>query len=495
MNSSASPVASQRPIKTRFAPSPTGYLHIGGARTALFAWAFARHHGGQFVLRVEDSDQRRYSPEAVQGILDAMQWLGMTPDDGPYYQSKRLERYAQVIDQLLAEGLAYQCYCSPQELDTLREAQRARGEKPRYDGRWRPEYASASGLVVPKGVDPVIRFRNPDDGVVQWDDMVKGSISIANAELDDLIIARADGSPTYNFCVVVDDLDREITHVIRGDDHVNNTPRQINILRALQAPVPTYGHVPMIHGPDGKKLSKRRDSVSVMQFADDGYLPEAVVNYLARLGWSHGDEELFTTSQLTEWFDGSHLSQSPSQFDTEKLNWVNAHYIKQMDDIALAQLVTPRIDAAMARANLVADPAVDGKLDLPAITGLMKERAETLESLADALTMFFATPRIDSESATKDLIKRAVPISADALETFANSLEKVDWQPDQISQAIKQAIADHGIKMPQFGVPLRVLVFGRSQTPAIETVLAQMPRSVVQQRLRTGIPTLRKVLQ
>jgi len=494
MASSSTDGASQRPVKTRFAPSPTGFLHIGGARTALFAWAFARHHGGQFVLRVEDSDQRRYSPEAVQGILDAMQWLGMTPDDGPYYQSERLDRYAQVVQQLLDADLAYRCYCTPEELDELRESQRARGDKPRYDGRWRPELARQAGLTVPDGVVPVVRFRNPDDGVVQWDDMVKGTISIANAELDDLVIARGDGSPTYNFCVVVDDWDREITHVIRGDDHVNNTPRQINILSALNAPIPVYGHVPMIHGTDGKKLSKRRDSVSVMEFADQGYLPEAVVNYLARLGWSHGDSELFSEEQLIEWFDGSHLSHSPSQFDTEKLNWVNAHYIKQTDNAQLVPLVEPRIAHKIADAGLSPDSGVQAKLNLPALIDLMKERAETIEALASDLGIFYAVPSIDTAANKKDLGKRAVAASADALEAFADGLSDLDWQAPAISAAVKQTVSDHAIKMPQFGVPLRVLVFGRSQTPAIEQVLAQMPVQVVEQRIRAGLPALRELI-
>ena len=281
-----------RPVRTRFAPSPTGYLHLGGARTALYAWAFARHHGGQFILRIEDTDLERSTPAAVQAILDGMSWLGLAHDEGPFYQTRRMDRYREVISQLLAEGKAYLCYCSPEELETMREEQRARGQKARYDGRWRPE--NAAGKTPPEGVRPVVRFRNPDDGAVQWNDLVKGPISIANAEMDDLIIARADGSPTYNFTVVVDDADMQITHVIRGDDHVNNTPRQINILAAIGAPLPLYGHVPMIHGQDGQKLSKRHGAVSVMHYAEAGYLPEAMLNYLARLGWSHGDDELFS---------------------------------------------------------------------------------------------------------------------------------------------------------------------------------------------------------
>jgi glutamyl-tRNA synthetase len=313
------------PVRTRFAPSPTGFLHIGGARTALFSWAFARHFGGEFILRVEDTDVARSSQEAVQGIIDGMDWLGLHHDEGPFFQMQRLDRYKEVVDQMLISGTAYRCYSSPEELDAMREAQKARGEKARYDGRWRPE--NMQGKKPPEGVSPVVRFKNPLDGVVTWKDIIKGEISIANQELDDLIIARSDGTPTYNFCVVVDDMDMLISHVIRGDDHVNNTPRQINILKALGASLPEYGHVPMIHGDDGQKLSKRHGAVSVMQYHEDGFLPDAVINYLARLGWSHGNDEIFSRTQLLGWFDGTHLSQSPSQFDTNKLKWLNQQYL------------------------------------------------------------------------------------------------------------------------------------------------------------------------
>lgn len=488
--SSANP---SRPVKTRFAPSPTGFLHIGGARTALFAWAYARHYGGQFVLRIEDSDQQRYSDDAVQGIIDGMNWLGLAPDDGPYYQSERIARYQEVVQQLLADGRAYHCYCSPEELDKLREGQRARGDKPRYDGRWRPEVAAAQGLVKPDGVAPVVRFRNPDDGVVHWDDMVKGPIAIANAELDDLIIARADGSPTYNFCVVVDDWDREITHVIRGDDHVNNTPRQINILAALGAPLPVYGHVPMIHGPDGKKLSKRRDAVSVMHYEQLGYLPEAVVNYLARLGWSHGDDELFSIEQFIDWFDGSHLSQSPSQFDTEKLNWVNAQFLKLADNHQLADQIRPRLEKLLHNSGL-ADPSVAGQLDLAGLVVLMKERVNTLEELATSMLMFYARPEPVSPDVQAELVKRVATGTADALASFSSQLTTIDWQPETINALVKETVAANGLKMPQFGVPLRVLVFGRAQTPALDQVLAQMPASVVADRLNAGLPALRALV-
>ena len=329
-------------IRTRFAPSPTGYLHIGGARTALFSWAYARKHSGTFVLRIEDTDVERSTPEAVEAILDGMKWLKLDYDEGPFYQMQHMDRYRQVLQNMLAQGLAYHCYTSPKELDALREAQRANGEKPRYNGFWRPE----PGKVLPEppaGVAPVIRFKNPAQGVVAWTDMVKGLIEFKNTELDDLVIARADGTPTYNFCVVVDDFDMGITHVIRGDDHVNNTPRQINILEALGAPVPKYAHLSMILGDDGQKLSKRHGTVSVMQYEEDGYLPEAVINYLSRLGWSHGNDEIFSMEQFRTWFDLAHITPSSAQFNTEKLNWLNQHYIKQMDTSRLVELIRPRL--------------------------------------------------------------------------------------------------------------------------------------------------------
>ncbi len=318
-----------RRIRTRFAPSPTGFLHIGGARTALFSWAYARHHGGDFILRIEDTDLARSTPEAVQAILDGMKWLGLDWDEGPFYQMQRMDRYRQVITEMLADGRAYLCYTTPEELTEIREAQRARGEKPRYDGRWRPEPGKVLP-AVPEGVKPVVRFRNPTSGKVGWNDIVKGAIEFDNAELDDLIIARPDGTPTYNFCVVIDDWDMNITHVIRGDDHVNNTPRQINILHALGAEVPEYAHLSMILGPDGQKLSKRHGAVSVMQYDADGYLPDAVINYLARLGWSHGDDEVFSREKLVEWFDLDRITPSAAQFDFGKLDWLNAHYLREL---------------------------------------------------------------------------------------------------------------------------------------------------------------------
>ena len=418
----------------------------------------------------------------MQAILDGMSWLGLAHDEGPFYQTRRMDRYREVISQLLAEGKAYLCYCSPEELETMREEQRARGQKARYDGRWRPE--NAAGKTPPEGVRPVVRFRNPDDGAVQWNDLVKGPISIANAEMDDLIIARADGSPTYNFTVVVDDADMQITHVIRGDDHVNNTPRQINILAAIGAPLPLYGHVPMIHGQDGQKLSKRHGAVSVMHYAEAGYLPEAMLNYLARLGWSHGDDELFSREQLVSWFDGTHLSHSPSQFDADKLGWVNQHYIRDTADETLAEMVGPRLASRLAGAG---HPDAMVSSGLAAMCGLMKERAQTLEALADDVMMFVVQPDWSEPGLREQLAKRAAPESAAALAGFATALADVDWTAEALAALVKETVGAFGLKMPQFGLPLRVLVFGRAQTPAIEQVLLPMPREQVQARLAAGL--------
>jgi glutamyl-tRNA synthetase len=465
-------------VRTRFAPSPTGFLHIGGARTALFSWAFARHFGGTFILRIEDTDVARSTPEALQAILDGMAWLGLAHDEGPFYQMQRMDRYREVIAQMLAAGSAYHCWATPAELDAMREAQRARGEKPRYDGRWRPENRARLGLVPPADARPVVRFRNPDDGDVAWDDLVKGPIAFANAELDDLIVARSDGTPTYNFCVVVDDWDMCITHVIRGDDHVNNTPRQINILRALGAALPRYGHVPMIHGPDGQKLSKRHGAVSVMQYDDDGFLPEAVLNYLARLGWSHGDEEVFGRDRMVEWFDGSHLSHSPSQFDPDKLRWLNNLYLKQLPDAELAQRVTPRL----ARRGI--DAAAAGSPDLAAACGLFKDRAATLEELADLAAMLWIEPAHANPALAEELAAQLRPEAVPALAGLAGRLEGCEWTKAGIAAAIKDTLAAHGIKMPLLAVPVRLKVFGRAQTPSVDAMLALLPRETAIARLR-----------
>ena len=457
-------------IRTRFAPSPTGFLHIGGARTALFAWAFARHHHGHFILRIEDTDVARSTPEAVQAILDGMQWLDLAHDEGPFYQMQRMPRYKEVLQQLIAAGSAYYCYTTPDELEAMREAQRAQGLKPRYDGTWRPEPGKTLP-TPPAGVDPVVRFRNPEEGIVAWNDLVKGRIEIANAELDDLIIARPDGTPTYNFCVVVDDWDMQITHVIRGDDHVNNTPRQINILKALGAEVPEYAHLSMILGDDGQKLSKRHGAVSVMQYDTDGYLPEAVLNYLARLGWSHGDDEIFSMEQFCSWFNLDHITPSAAQFNTEKLNWLNAHYIKQADNARLAALVRPRLEA---RGVTVSEtPALE------AVIALYKERVSNLNELADAAEVFYIDLHPDPALLAQHLTDEARP----ALAAFAAGIADVAWDAAAISALIKQCIGAHGLKMPKLAMPLRVLLTGQAQTPSVDAVVALFPRETVLQRL------------
>jgi len=453
-------------IRTRFAPSPTGYLHIGGARTALFCWAYARRHGGKFILRVEDTDLERSTQQSVKAILDSMAWLGLDCDEGPFFQMQRLKRYHDAAQQLLKEGKAYRCYCSKQELDAMREAQRARGEKPRYDGRWRDSKAPP-----PTGIPPVVRFRNPLAGEVTWDDQVKGPITIANGELDDVVIMRADGVPTYNFGVVVDDIDMNITHVIRGDDHVNNTPRQINIYKALGATLPKFAHLPMILGNDGERLSKRHGAVSVMQYRDDGFLPEALVNYLARLGWSHGDAEMFTREQLVEWFDLAHVSKPPARFDPDKLLWLNQQYIKQADSHRLAKLVQP---------FLIADgcDTADGP-PLYSVLDLLRGRVHTLRELADA-AVFFYRPLEPSESL------RQQHYSAELKPAFADLHERfhaIVWNRAAISDVIKGVVAAHGLKMPKLAMPLRVMVTGETQTPSIDATLELIGREHVLARM------------
>ena len=462
-----------RKVRTRIAPSPTGFLHLGTARTALYSWAYARHFGGEFVLRIEDTDVARSTPESVDQIMASMKWLGLDFDEGPIHQMQRLDRYRTVIDQMLAAGTAYPCYCTPQELDDMREAQRAHGEKTHYDGRWRPE----SGKVLPappQGVMPVVRFRNPTDGAVTWDDLVKGPISINNREIDDLIIVRPDGVPTYNFCVVVDDWDMTITHVFRGDEHVNNTPWQINIFNALGAPLPLFGHLPVILGDDGQKLSKRRGAVSVTAYEDSGYLPEAMLNYLSRLGWSHGDEELFSRDQFVQWFDGQHLSKSPAQWDVAKLNWVNAHHIKHTADADLAVLVAAQLN----RRNIDADPLGV----LVRVCALFKDRCVTTVELADWASMYFAEVQPSAEDRAAHVTDAVRP----ALGTLRDKLAIAEWGKAGIAAAIKETLAAHQLKMPQLAPAVRVLVSGRAQTPSVEAVLELFPREVVQARLLTA---------
>ncbi len=461
-------------VRTRFAPSPTGFLHIGGARTALFSWAYARKHGGTFILRIEDTDVERSTPEAVQAILDGMNWLKLNYDEGPFYQMQRMPRYKEVIQQMLDAGKAYYCYTSPAELDALREAQRANGEKPRYDGKWRPE-SGKTLPPVPTDIKPVVRFKNPTEGVVSWKDMVKGQIEFSNSELDDLIIARSDGTPTYNFCVVVDDWDMGITQVIRGDDHVNNTPRQINILKALGANLPSYAHLSMILGDDGTKLSKRHGAVSVMQYDEEGYLPEAVLNYLARLGWSHGDEEVFSVAQFCEWFDLDHITPSAAQFNTEKLKWLNNYYLKQTDNVNLAGLVGPRLKSRGI--------TVTESTSLSAIVGLYKERVSTLSELADAAEVFYIDLHPNTEVLDAQLSAEAVPALLDLAQHFAT----ITWEITSISAAIKEVITKHGLKMPKLAMPLRVLLTGQTQTPSVDALVALFPREVVLARINRSL--------
>jgi glutamyl-tRNA synthetase len=460
-------------VRTRIAPSPTGMLHLGTARTALFCWAFARHFGGEFILRIEDTDIERSTEEAVRVILDSMKWLALDYDEGPFRQTDRLPRYRDAIDRLLAEGKAYKCYATVEELDRMREGQMARNEKPRYDGRWRPE--NALGKTPPAGVNPVIRFRNPDDGEVAWNDLVKGPISIANSELDDLVIARgADLVPTYNFAVVVDDIDMAITHVLRGDDHVNNTPRQINIYKALGAALPHFGHLSMILGPDGQKLSKRHGAVSVMQYEEDGFLPEALFNYLARLGWSHGDEEKFSREQLIAWFDLDHVNRAPAQYNIDKLLWLNGEYIKEAGDARLAALVAPRIEA---RGGILAGPRLESAI------ALLKQRARTLNELADEAMLFYGPHSVDDALLRQHLAGK----SLDAVRAFAQRAPDAAWERVAINALIKQLVGEFGVKMPLVAVPLRVAVTGRTQTPSVDAVLELIGRDAVSQRLADAL--------
>src|SRR6266436_4657781 len=428
-------------VRTRFAPSPTGYLHIGGARTALFSWAYARRHGGKFILRVEDTDLERSTGESVNAILEGMKWLGLDWDEGPFFQMQRLARYREVAEQLIASGHAYYDYLSREELEALRKEQLARGEKPRYDGRWRPE--RAKGKTPPKDRPPVIRFRTPEEGEVGWHDLVKGPIAFPNSELDDLVLLRADGVPTYNFGVVVDDLDMDITHVIRGDDHVNNTPRQIHIFNALQKKLPFFAHVPMILGADGERLSKRHGAVSVLQYKDEGYLPEALLNYLARLGWSHGDEEIFSMKQFVEWFDLAHVSRSAAQFNPEKLSWLNQQYLKATLDVRLAELVEPELRKRGAQPG--------GGPPLERVVALLKDRASTIPQLADEAMLFYA---VEVNPGTPDWDEKV----GTALRMLKARLATAKWERAALSDAIKEVVKSSGLKMPQIAMPLRRLV-------------------------------------
>jgi glutamyl-tRNA synthetase len=458
-------------VRTRFAPSPTGFIHLGNIRSALYPWAFARAQGGDFILRIEDTDLERSTQAAVDVILEGMAWLGLDPDEGPYYQMQRMDRYKQVLAELQAAGHVYPCYMSVAELDALRERQMAAKLKPRYDGTWRPEPGKQLP-PVPEGVQPVLRFRNPLGGVVAWDDKVKGRIEIRNDELDDLVIARPDGTPTYNFCVVVDDIDMRITHVIRGDDHVNNTPRQINIFRALGHEPPVYAHLPTVLNEQGEKMSKRSGAKPVTQYRDEGFLPDAMVNYLARLGWSHGDDEIFSRAQFLEWFDLDHLGRSAAQFDEAKLRWVNAQHLKAMDDDALAPLVAEQLQ----KRGIAADER------LPAICGLFKDRCDTTVALADWAQAYYA----DVTPSAEDLAKHVTDAVKPAIAALRDRLAAADWTTPAIAAAIKDTLAEYGVKMPQLAMPVRVLVMGTPQTPSLDATLALHQREKVLERLRSA---------
>ena len=462
--------------RTRFAPSPTGFIHLGNIRSALYPWAFARATGGDFILRIEDTDVDRSSQEAVDVILQSMAWLGLNYDEGPFYQMQRMPRYKEVLAQLVAAGHVYPCYMSVAELDALREAQMAAKQKPRYDGTWRPEPGKTLP-PVPAGAEPVLRFKNPQIGSVVWEDKVKGRIEISNDELDDLVIARPAplgeiGTPTYNFCVVVDDLDMAITHVIRGDDHVNNTPRQINIFKALGKEPPVYAHLPTVLNEQGEKMSKRAGAKPVTQFAEDGYLADAVVNYLARLGWSHGDDEIFSREQFISWFNLDHLGKSAAQFDEAKLRWVNGQHIKAMADEQLAPLVA----AQLAKRGITADAR------LPAICALFKDRCDTTVVLTDWAVAFYADVHIKPED-LKQFVTEAVKPT---LQTLSEKLSTTAWDKAAIAAAIKEVLTAHSLKMPQLAMPVRVLLMGTPQTPSLDAIIALFSREEVLKRLQTA---------
>ncbi len=510
---STSPTA---PIRTRFAPSPTGTLHLGNIRTALFAWAFARHHNGQFILRIEDTDLERSSESSADGILRDLKWLGLVIDEGPYYQMQRMPRYREVVAEMLADGRAYHCYMSVDALDGLRDAQKAKGEKPRYDGRWRPENAARLGLTQPEGVHPVIRFRNPDAGVVAWDDAVKGRIEIANAELDDLVISRPApvgevGTPTYNFCVVVDDIDMKITHVIRGDGHVMNTPRQINIFRALGVEPPVFGHTPTVLGNDGEKLSKRHGATGLRDYKDNGFLPEAIINGLARLGWSHGNEEIFTPQQLVEWFNLESLTPSPARFDAEKFEWLNGEHIKRLPVDELAKRLQPFL-VEQGYDTTTGPSAL-------AVAELLRERAPTLLKMAEMARYCFVAPITDatrlmqqlcgvtasvsqlldadaehvgtSEAAIKNkllamqhgaqsmtlLAQHLSDANQPAISWIKDQLITVDWSKPAIASLLKEAQTKFSVKTPQIMMPLRIMLTGSAQAPAVDALLLTLGRA------------------
>ncbi len=464
-------------VKTRFAPSPTGYLHIGGARTALFSWLYARRHGGPFVLRIEDTDLERSTPEAVNAILEGMNWLGLDYDEGPFYQTQRFDRYREVLQELLREGRAYYCYCTREELDALRGDQMLRKEKPRYDGRYRDHEGPPR-----EGVEPVVRFKNPLDGEVVVEDLIRGNIVFQNAELDDLIIARADGTPTYNFCVVVDDMDMGITHVVRGDDHINNTPRQINILRALGATIPQYGHVPMILAPDGQKLSKRYGSASVMEYRDMGYLPEAVLNYLVRLGWSHGDQEIFSLDEMIEWFDLTGCNKAPSAINPSKLIWLNKHYLKTLDPVHVARHLSWHIGQRGI------DPSTGPHL--PEVVKAFAERSDTLKDMAQAaLFLYQDFTEYEPKAASKHLTTAAEAPLQHLREALATLPE---WRAALIHEVVKEVAEATGLALGKVAQPLRVAVSGTAVSPPIDVTLELLGRTKTLARMERALMYIRE---
>jgi glutamyl-tRNA synthetase len=458
-------------VRTRFAPSPTGFLHIGGLRTALFCWLYARRHAGQFILRIEDTDLERSTPEAIQQILDGLEWARLVQDEGPFYQTKRFDRYKDVIEELLATGKAYRCYCSKAELEQMRTQQIARGEKPRYDGRWRERTDSLPGVA------PVVRFKNPLTGEVVVDDVVHGHVVFQNSELDDLIIARSDGTPTYNFCVVVDDMDMQITHVIRGDDHLNNTPRQLNMLLALGQRPPVYAHLPMILGPDGAKLSKRHGAVSVLQYRDEGFLPEAVLNYLVRLGWSHGDQEYFTIEEMTGLFDIADVNKSASAFDIDKLTWLNQQHMMR----APAARIVPVLRWHLDREGIQATD----EAQLEQIVVSQRERAKTVREMAANSVFFFRAPAAYDEKAVRK------HVTAEALQLLAEAskaLERLEnWSAQALHEVISGLAAAKGIALGKLAQPIRLAVCGGTVSPPIDATLAILGKAESLSRLTRAL--------
>ena len=463
-------------VRTRFAPSPTGLLHVGGARTALFCWLFARRHGGTFVLRIEDTDRERSTQASIDAILDGLHWLGLDPDEGPWFQTERLALYREYVERLLREDRAYRCYCSRETLEAMRAAQRTRGEKPRYDRRCRRRTGPP-----PAGVDPVVRFKNPAGGTVVFDDLVRGTVAFDNRELDDLVIMRGDGMPTYNFGVVVDDLDMDVTHVIRGDDHVMNTPRQLNVIAALGASPPRYAHVPMILGADGQRLSKRHGAVGVMQFRDDGYLPEALLNQLVRLGWSHGDEEIFSREEMIARFDVADVNRAPAAFDYDKLGWLNQHYLRQADPERLGALLAERIE------RMGID--VSGAVTPSSIAEIQRDRARTIAEMAEKSRFAFEDYGDFDAGAAK---KHLRPVALEPLEAVREKLCAIaKWEPALLHAAVIECAEALSLNLGKVAQPLRVALTGTAASPAIELTLQMVGRDAALARIDRAIAYVR----